>query len=346
MAAREAGIPRSGRVTISDIARRAGVTSGAVSLAINGKPGVSDITRARILRIADEMRWRPNHAAKTLRGQSPHSIGLVLTRPEEVVGEEVFFTKFLAGVQSVLSQRGYSLQLQMATDLASETAIHADWIANGRVDGILVLDPRVDDPRVAALLELGLPAVIVGGDQDGAALTSVRTDDGQFMRVVFDHLLALGHQRIGYITGDQSFAHIRRRIAAFTDYTLESGIWGITLAADFVPQQAKEATRKLMSSPKGPTALIFDSEVMAIAGMATLSELGFAVPGDVSVLSWEDSATCRVLHPTLTALNRDAAALGRQAATGMLRLLDREPADEPAVVASVVPRESTAPPAS
>lgn len=345
MAAKQAGVPRSGRVTISDIARRAGVTSGAVSLAINGKPGVSDITRERILKIADELHWRPNYAAKTLRGKSPHSIGLVLTRPEEVVGEEVFFTKFLVGVQSVLSQRGYSLQLQMATDLASETAIHAEWIADGRVDGILVLDPRLDDPRVAALLHLGQPAVIIGGDVDAASVVSVRTDDGQFMRAVFDHLITLGHQRIGYVTGDQSFAHIRRRIDAFTDYALAAGIWGITLTGDFVPQQAKEATRKLMSSPKRPTALIFDSEVMAIAGMATLAEMGLAVPADVSVLSWEDSATCQVLHPTLTALNRDAAALGRQAASGMLRLLAREQAAEPAVVASVVPRESTAPPA-
>lgn len=245
----------------------------------------------------------------------------------------------------MLSQRGYSLQLQMATDLASETAIHAEWIADGRVDGILVLDPRLDDPRVAALLHLGQPAVIIGGDVDAASVVSVRTDDGQFMRAVFDHLITLGHQRIGYVTGDQSFAHIRRRIDAFTDYALAAGIWGITLTGDFVPQQAKEATRKLMSSPKRPTALIFDSEVMAIAGMATLAEMGLAVPADVSVLSWEDSATCQVLHPTLTALNRDAAALGRQAASGMLRLLAREQAAEPAVVASVVPRESTAPPA-
>ncbi len=344
MGARATGVPRSGRVTISDIAREAGVTSGAVSLAINGKPGVSDSTRARILKIADEMRWRPNHAAKTLRGQSPRSIGLVLTRPEEVVGEEVFFTKFLVGVQSVLSQRGYSLQLQLATDLASETAIHAEWIADGRVDGILVLDPRLDDPRVARLLELGHPAVIVGGDIDGEALTSVRTDDGKFMRAVFDHLITLGHERIGYITGDQSFSHIRRRIDAFTDFALTAGVWGITLAGDFVPQQAKDATRKLMSSPKRPTALIFDSEVMAIAGMATLTEMGLVVPHDVSVLSWEDSATCQVLHPTVTALNRDAAALGREAATGILRLLDREPPAEPVMVAAVVQRESTAPP--
>ncbi|MFT3835355.1 MAG: LacI family DNA-binding transcriptional regulator [Micropruina sp.] len=344
--ATDAGAPRPGRVTIADIARRAGVTTGAVSLAINGKPGVSDITRARILQIADELRWRPNHAAKTLRGKSPRSIGLVLTRPEEVVGEEVFFTKFLVGVQSVLSQCGYSLQLRMATDLAAESTIHAEWIADGRVDGVLVLDPRLDDPRVAVLLELGQPAVIVGGDQDTATLTSVHTDDGPFMRAAFDHLIGFGHHRIGYVTGDQSFAHIRRRIDAFTDCALESGVWGTTLAGEFVPKRAKEATRRLMSSPMRPTALLFDNEVMTIAGMATLAEMGLTVPADVSVLSWEDSATCQVLHPTLTALNRDAAVLGKQAAGAILRLLDRDPVVEVSVPARVVPRASTAPPAS
>ena len=335
----------STRVTIAHIAERAGVTSGAVSLAINGKRGVSDATRARILQIADELRWRPNHAAKTLRGRSPQAIGLVLARPEEVVGEEVFFAKFITGVQSILSQRGFSLHLQMATDLTSESAIHADWIADGRVDGILLLDPRVDDPRVKRLDELGHPTIVVGGDQEGALLGSVRTDDGKLMRTVLDHLRGLGHERIGYITGDQTFAHIRRRIDAFTDYMIEAGTWGAALAGDFVPQQAKQVTRKLVGAARRPTALVYDSEVMAIAGMATLAELELSVPGDVSVVSWEDSATCQVLHPTVTALNRDAVTLGKLAATEMLQLLDHEPIEQLDVDAVIVQRESTAPPA-
>lgn len=338
------GSPRRERVTITDIAQRAGVTTGAVSLAMNGKPGVSDATRERIQRIAEELNWRPNHAAKTLRGKPPQSIGLVLARPEEVVGEEVFFAKFLTGVQSVLSQRGYSLHLQMASGLAAESEIHAQWISDGRVDGILVLDPRIDDPRVSFLEHLGHPTIVVGGDNDSETLGSVRADDGRLMRTILDHLVGLGHERIGYVTGDQGFAHIRRRIDAFTDYSIEGGVWGIVLAGDFAPQRAKSATRRLLSSPRRPTALVYDSEVMAIAGMATIAEAGLSVPRDVSVVSWEDSATCQVLHPTVTALNRDAVTLGKLAATEMLQLLDHEPIEHPDVEAVVVQRESSGPP--
>ena len=125
---------------------------------------------------------------------------------------------------------------------------------------------------------------------------------------------------------------------------IEAGTWGAALAGDFVPQQAKEVTRRLMAGARRPTALVYDSEVMAIAGMATLAELDLSVPGDVSVVSWEDSTTCQVLHPTLTALNRDAVALGRQAATRMLHLLATDPTEPEGMTMQVLQRESTAAP--
>ncbi|MGV1006036.1 MAG: LacI family DNA-binding transcriptional regulator [Candidatus Nanopelagicales bacterium] len=332
------------RVTIADIARRSGVTSGAVSMAVNGKPGVSDATRARVLQIADEMHWRPNHAAQALRGKDAEAIGLVLARPEEAVGEEAFFARFIAGVQSVLSQSGYSLLLQMAPDLAAESAIHASWIADRRVDGILVLDPRVEDPRVKALLGKNHPTIVVGGNTRSGKLSSVRTDDRQLMKALLDHLVGLGHQRIGYVTGDQRFAHVRTRIEAFGEYGIDRGIWGATLAGDFSPVLSKEATRRFLASPRPPTAIVYDSEVMAIAGLGTLTEMGVAVPGAVSLASWEDSATCRVVHPTITALDRDAVSLGRLAATEMLQLLAGDPVAEPVIGGAVIPRESTAAP--
>lgn len=344
--AKEAAGPKHkrARVTIADVAERAGVTRAAVSMAVNGKPGVSDETRARILRIVDELGWRPSRTAQTLRGRSPQTIGLVLARPEEVVGQEAFFARFITGVQSELSKHGFSLQLQMAADLDAESAIHAEWIADGRVDGVLVLDPRINDPRVSRLNALRTPTLVVGGDYEGPALASVRTDDGRLMRVVLDHLIGLGHRMIGYVTGDQSFAHVRNRIDAFADHTLEAGVWGVTLAGDFAPQRAKKATRRLLLSPRRPTALIYDSEVMAIAGMATLTELGLTVPHDVSVVSWEDSPICEVLHPSLTALNRDAITLGKLAAVDLLHLLADEPLEQVGAEPAITARESTTAP--
>lgn len=335
--------PRT-RVTIADVAARAGVTSGAVSMAVNGKPGVSDATRARILAIADELNWRPSHAAQALKGKRAEAIGLVLARPAELIGEEVFFVKFLAGVQSGLSTHGISLHLQMAPDVAHEAAIHRSWIADGRVDGILVLDSRPNDPRVRALIGTGMPTLVVGGEQDADNLVSLHTDDGALMRLVMDHLTGLGHGRIGYITGDQSFAHVHRRMDAFTDYVIDAGIWGVAVAGDFDTSHTKHATKRLMKSPHPPTALVYDSEIMAIAGIARLTKSGVSVPDDVSVVSWEDSITCRVMHPTVTALNRDAVALGRTAAAEILQLVLGRPVTAPPVGADVIARESTAPP--
>lgn len=332
------------RVTIADIAERAGVTSGAVSLAVNGKPGVSDATRARILDVARELRWRPSHAAQTLMGKNSEAVGLVLARPAEVIGEEIFFSKFIAGVQAALSGRGYSLMLQMAEDTAAECAIHQAWILDGRVDGILVLDPRIDDPRIEALASLDHPTIVVGGQTDERSVRSLRVDNGGAMRLIMDHLHGLGHDRVAYVTGDQAFRHISERMDAFSQFCVDHGVWGQSLAGNFDPERAREATARLAGAPRPPTAIVYDSEVMAIAGMSTLASLELRVPDDVSVLSWEDSTTCQVLHPTVTALSRDAVSLGRTAAAEILQLIAGEPVEQEQVETRVVQRESTGAP--
>lgn len=335
---------RRKRVTIADIAQRAGVTNGAVSIAVNGKRGVSDATRERILAVARELRWRPSHAAQALMGKNSETIGLVLSRPEEIIGEEIFFSRFIAGVQSVLSEHGYSLQLQMATDIVAESVIHESWIADGRVDGVLVLDPRVDDPRVEVLTALEYPTIVVGGEVETETLRSVQVDNGGLMRLIMEHLAGLGHERVAHITGDQAFRHTQQRMEAFAAFCIDHGIWGQTIAGNFDPVEARDATRRLLASPHPPTALVYDSEVMAIAGMSALAELGVSVPEDVSIVSWEDSTTCQVLHPTLTALNRNAVTLGKIAAAEMLQLLADEPVEHQLVDATIVQRESTAAP--
>lgn len=334
------------RVTISDIAERAGVTSGAVSLAVNGKRGVSDATRARILNVAKELNWRPSHAAQTLMGKAAEAIGLVLTRPAAVVGEEIFFTKFIAGVQSALSERGYSLLLQMANDTAAEIAIHQAWMGDGRVDGILVLDLRVDDPRIAALIALDAPTVVVGGDVDDARIRSLHVDNAQAMQLIMEHLHELGHQRVGLVTGDQSFRHIQHRMQAFEQFCVDHGIWGQALAGGFDTTLARRATERLLKSPQPPTAIVFDSEVMALAGMSVIAQRGLSIPEDISIVSWEDSTTCQVLHPTLTALDRDAVSLGRLAAAEMFSLLAHTEATSEPMGMQVVHRESTGRPSA
>ena len=169
------------RVTINDIARRAGVSKGAVSYALNGRPGVSEETRHKILDVAHELGWAPNRTARMLSGSRTETFGLVLARDPRTLGSEPFYMEFIAGLQDELSQRGYALLLQLATSLADELELYPRWWSERRVDAVVIVDIRLDDPRVAAVRELDIPAVFVGDPSVTGGFTTVWTDDAAAM---------------------------------------------------------------------------------------------------------------------------------------------------------------------
>ena len=201
---------------MKDIARRAGVSESAVSFALNDRPGVSDITRDRVRRVAEQLGWRPSTAARALSGEGSATVGLVVARPAATLGVDSFFLQLISGIQEVLAERQLGLLFQVVEDVAAECAVYRRWWAEHRVDGVLVVDPRTDDPRPALLDELGLPAVVTGGvpDPDAAhpGLSTVWADDAGAMASVVDHLHALGHRRIVHIAGLPGLAHTERRI--------------------------------------------------------------------------------------------------------------------------------------
>ncbi|MFE0102126.1 LacI family DNA-binding transcriptional regulator [Streptomyces sp. NPDC059009] len=313
---------------MKDIARRAGVSESAVSFALNDRPGVSEVTRDRVRRVAEQLGWRPSTAARALSGEGAATVGLVLARPAATLGVDSFFLQLISGVQEVLAQRQLGLLFQVVEDVAAECAAYRRWWAEHRVDGVLVVDPRRDDPRPGLLDELGLPAVLVGGvpDPDRPArpgFATVWVDDAGAMATVVDHLYALGHRRIVHIAGLEGLAHTERRVRTLRAEAERRGLSEVrSVPTDYSDAEGAAVTRRVLSAQSPPTALVYDNDVMAVAGVAAAASLGFAVPQDVSVVSWEDSALCRMVHPWLTALSRDAVSFGRAAARELVALLD------------------------
>src|SRR3954452_3639101 len=126
---------RPRRVTIADIAKRAGLSTSAVSYALNDRPGISQTTRGRVLAIAEELGWYPNSAARSLSVARAHACGLVLARPARTLAFEPFFMEFIAGVESELSARSVALTLQVVENPQDEVAVYRRWWAERRVDG-------------------------------------------------------------------------------------------------------------------------------------------------------------------------------------------------------------------
>ncbi len=333
------------RPTMRDIAERAGVSQSAVSFALNGRPGVSEITRDRVRRVAEELGWRPSTAARALSGEGAATVGLVLARPAHTLGVDSFFLQLVSGIQEVLAERHLGLLFQIGHDVHEECAVYRRWWAEHRVDGVLVVDPCRDDPRPGLLDELGLPAVVIGGapDERHPGLSAVWADDAGAMASVVDELYALGHRRIVHIAGLPDLAHTRRRIRTLRAEAERLGLTEVrSVPTDYSDAAGAAVTRRVLGGAAPPTALVYDNDVMAVAGVAAAAELGFSVPADVSVVSWEDSALCRMVQPWLSALSRDSVEFGRTAARALLALLDGGPAETVRVpVPGLITRGST-----
>ena len=335
------------RTTIRDIAERAGVSKGAVSYALNGRPGVSDETRERILAIADELGWYPNRAARALSAARADACGLVLARPATTIALEPFFMGFIAGVESRLSARSIGLTLQLVHGPDEEIAVYRRWFGEHRVDGVFVVDARSDDRRVAALEEMGLPAVVIGGPLAGGTLACVWHDEASTVVEAVRYLAALGHRRVSRVAGVAEFVHTQQRTDAFHETTRTLGITGEVLTTDYTAESGARATRRLLSSPEPPTAILFDSDLLAVTGLGVAQQMGFAVPDDLSLIGWDDSLISRVVHPPLTAITRDIEAYGRTAAGHLLAVVDGTKAGDVEVPhGELTPRGSTAPPRS
>ena len=333
------------RTTIKDIAERAGVSKGAVSYALNGRPGVSDETRARIVAIANELGWYPNRAARALSGSRADACGLVLARPAATIALEPFFMELIAGLEAKLSPHAIGLTLQIVRSLDAEIELYRRWFGEQRVDGVFVVDVRHDDPRVEALREMGLPAVVIGGPLADAPIPSVWHDEGSVVVEAVQYLAALGHHRIARVAGVEEFVHTQQRTQAFADSTAALGLEAETVATDYTPDSGARATRRLLSLPDPPTAIIFDSDLLAVTGLGVAQQMGFVVPDDLSLIGWDDSLISRVVHPPLSAITRDIEGYGETAAGHLLAVIDGATGEDVEVPrGELTPRGSTAPP--
>jgi DNA-binding LacI/PurR family transcriptional regulator len=312
------------RPTIADIAKVVGVSPGAVSFALNGRPGVSDRTRARIIEAARELNFRPHRAARALGGSQAGVVGMVLARDPRTLGSEQFYTQLLYGMQDELSAHSFAVQMQLVRDTTAEIALYRDWASEHRVDGLLLVDTQIDDPRIEVLTHLRIPMVTLGPAPEPGLppLPGVWADDGEAMTTIVDYLATLGHRQIAHVSGPPIYRHTTRRMRALREQGALRGLeTAESLPTDFSDAQGAAATRALLSRPARPSAIIYDSDLMAAAGLGVALELGVRVPQDLSIVCFDDSVLTRIVHPQLTCLSRDTYALGAQIAECLLKTI-------------------------
>jgi LacI family transcriptional regulator len=341
-------------ITIRELARLSGVSVGTVSRALNGYPDVRQDTRDRIVRLAEELDYTPQAAARTLVTRRSHVVGIFLeTGKNHPDIQHPFFHEVLVGIKTRLGAAGYDLLLFASEEPGNGYGTHSylKRCNHHHVDGAVLMGLSADDPEVERLGRSSLPCVSVDVEFEGLHSTWVSSDNFQGADLAVKHLMECGHTRIAHIAGPLETTPGRERLAGFRRAMQASGLdydESLVVYGDFYFESGVSGMEKLLALDAPPTAVFVASDMMAMGAMRAIQANGLSIPGDVAVIGFDDIAIAGMAHPSLSTIRQEKAQLGELAAEALLRQMDAngdEDGDDPAanqlLPVTLVVREST-----
>jgi LacI family transcriptional regulator/LacI family repressor for deo operon, udp, cdd, tsx, nupC, and nupG len=300
-------------VTIKQVAQAAGVSTTTVSYVLNGTGTVTDATRQRVLGAVAELGYQPHYAARTMRGRS-ETIGLVLPAQADRLADPAY-AELLAGLAAAAARHGYALLIAMAESQADEPDVCLSLARTGRVDGLVLLDPQVDDERAAALAAAGIPHVFAGPAPAGSSYVALDGRSGAHQAAA--HLIGLGHRRVGLIQLPSELADSEPR---FQGYAAALDAAGLELDPSLIVEAGRreedgyQALEALLELPEPPTAVLACSDDLAFGALHALHDAGVGVGTDISLVGFDDLPLAAHTQPPLTTLRQQRRALGERLA--------------------------------
>jgi len=342
---KSAPTPSAKRATISDVAKLAGVAKGTVSSVLNGQSRtarISEETERRVLRAADDLRYKPNALARMLVRQRTETLAVVFQRGYFFTSWSSFTAEVMRGVSTAAVELGYDLMLH-TKDVDCDR--EAETLADGRVDGVLILRDE-DDPIVRELMRQEFPCVrFFSRGTDGAPFVDVDNVSGGQMAT--QHLIELGHSRIGIIHGPEHSTASTDRLAGYHRAMAQSGLevqpdWELEIHS---PMSSFGAFHALMRSEKPPTAIFVWSDDVALACISALHELGMSVPSNVSVVGFDSLEVCERSVPPLTSVRQPVMEMAHRATRILVEIIRGQEVAERQVLMPLLldVRASTAP---
>lgn len=339
--------PRS-RPTLRDVADRAGVSMMTVSRVLNGHPDVAPATRDAVLSHARALGYR----ASAARVVPPSRTGLIALTVPFIPSEGEFFAVIVAGAAEALYQRGAHLVLCPTRHEHDREVTLLDHLLHGRTDGALLISPSESPAELRTLHAHGHPFVVIDPilplDDDISVVAAMNTSGAL---AATEHLISLGHRRIGIITGPSRGAESVDRLAGYHAALAAAGLpvaTELVARADFTMHGGEDAARYLLSLPEPPSAIFAFNDNMAVGALRAAEAVGLTVPDDLSVVGFDDVALASVVTPALTTVRQPLEEMGRAAVVLLYRLLEHKPLETPHIelATRLIVRSSTGPPPS
>lgn len=311
-------------VTIKDVAREAKVSVASVSRALNNSANVTEITRRRIIGVAEKLRYVPHSAARSLITRRTQTVGALLP---DLFGE--FFSELIRGIDLAARARGLHLLVSSSHGNPSEaaTALRA---MQGRVDGVLVMSPHIDAEFLTEHLADSLPAVLINTAAKTNKYPTLNIDNYGGACAMTQHLLAGGFDSIAFVTGPAGNFDASERLRGFNDAVAasETRIDVQILHGDFTEESGYRIGKTLCAQAKRPRVVFAANDMMAIGLLLALNENGVRVPDDIALAGFDDIPIARFVNPPLTTVRVRIAELGRSALEQLVTRLDMPAANE------------------
>lgn len=334
------------RSTSFDVAELAGVSRTTVSFVLNNvmDVSISEVTRQRVLDAAKKLHYHPNVAGKKLVSGRSDTVGLVLCQSPEQIFADAFLPQVILGVEQAAIQQGFHVLLKPIDP--NDAGGYTNLIRENHVDGILLSGPRQDDQALIELYEEGVPVMLMG-QMPHTRMPFVDVNATAGAETAIQHLLSLGHRRIGMITNAPlNYTSAQQRRAGYCQALESAGLTvdpSFTQEGHFTPTSGFTAMKALLDISPRITAVFVASDVVAMGAMLAIKRAGLRIPEDIAIVGFDDIPLAEFFDPPLTTVHLPAYGLGWAAGERLIRLIQGEGLHENALLleSNLITRQSS-----
>lgn len=324
-------------VTIKDVARRAGVSTATVSRVLNEHPSIAQDARQRVNVAIEELGYRPNAIARSLRLTSTSTLGLVMGSIANP-----FFAELARAVEDEARANGYSVIIGNA-EHPEQQDHYVSTLLEHRVDGLLLVPMSDESSTVNDAVARGERVVLIDRDMPGLDAPAVRVNSGPAIHELVQHLAALGHSRLGLIAGPQDTSTGRQQLADVQAAMREHGLnyrEELVRRADYGEQGGSAAAAELLCEPEPPTAIFAVGNLVGLGALQEMRERGLVVPDDIGLAVYDELPWFALTDPPLTTIAQPTREMGHAAVDLLLARLRGQALQPPTLQARLVPRRS------
>ncbi len=305
--------------TLADVAQSAGVSMMTASRALNGRSGVAQNTKKRVLAKARELGYVANMSARSLVGGRMNVLGLVV--PDLVTQ---FVGEVAASSSEAAEKLGFDLLIYTTSRKVDLESARIKVLKNGLVDGILAILPRNPANILGDLTNSGMPVVIIDSRGSSINLPTIAVENYNGARYAVEHLIALGHKRIGFLAGAEDVECSKDRLRGYREGLLNAGLafdQNLVRPGNFRQPTGFQAALELLRLPNPPTAIFAANDLTAFGAMEAIKEVGLRVPHDVSVIGFDDIQMATQVHPALTTVKQPLHQMGISAVNLLVSMI-------------------------